>query len=55
MKICASRLIPMAGLLTPLVLIPPSWAAAIAEAAEWIGNGHVMALAAAANALTIIP
>jgi hypothetical protein len=55
-KISLRRLLPVAGgLLTPFVLMPPSWAEAIVEAAEWIGNGHVMALAAAANALTIIP
>ncbi len=55
-KTSLNRLIPVAGgLLTPLVLMPPSWADAIVEAAEWVGNGRVMALAAAANALTIMP
>ncbi len=55
-KIRVGRLLPIAGgLLAPLVLIPLGWADAIAEVAEWIGNAHVMALAAAANALTIIP
>ncbi len=49
------RLLPVAGaLLVPLALVPSSWADAIAEAVEWIGNGRVMALAAAANALMII-
>ena len=55
-RLRVGRLIPIAGgLLAPLVLLPPGWADAIAEAAEWIGDAHVMALAAAANALTLIP
>ena len=43
------------GLITPAVLIAESAAAPIAEALVCFGNGSFMALAAAANAFTIIP
>jgi hypothetical protein len=43
------------GLITPAVLIAESGAAPIADAMACFGNGSFMALAATANAFTMIP
>lgn len=43
------------GLITPAVLIDESAAASIAEAMACFGNGSIMALAATANAFTMVP
>jgi hypothetical protein len=43
------------GLITPAVLIAESAAAPIADALACFGNGSFMALAATANAFTMIP
>lgn len=43
------------GLITPAVLIAESAAAPIAEAMACFGNGSFMALAATANAFTLVP
>lgn len=43
------------ALITPLVLIAESASAPIVDAMACIGNGSFMALAASANAFTLIP
>ncbi len=42
------------GLLAPFLLVPDSWAAAVADAMEWIGEDRIVAIATAANALTTL-
>ena len=49
------RSLALAAVVLPFVMIPQGWAEELIEAAEWIGEGHIMELAAAANALAIIP
>ncbi len=44
-----------AGALLPVVLIPESWAAGLLDATEWICETHILGIAAAANAFTMIP
>jgi len=44
-----------AGVLLPAVLIPESWASELLDAAEWVCETHIMDIAAAANALTMVP
>jgi hypothetical protein len=42
------------GLLAPFLLVPDSWAVAVADAMEWIGEDRIVAIATAANALTTL-
>jgi hypothetical protein len=44
-----------AGVLLPVALIPESWATELLDATEWVCETHIMGIAAAANALTMIP
>lgn len=43
------------ALIAPLAFVAESASASIAEAVTCIGNGPLMALAASANALTLVP
>jgi hypothetical protein len=42
------------GLLAPFAMVPDSWADAVADAMEWIGEDRIVAIATAANALTTL-
>jgi hypothetical protein len=42
------------GLLAPFLLVPDSWAAAVADAMEWIVEDRIVAIATAANALSTL-
>ena len=56
MKTNLRWLIPVVvGLVAPLALPAEVAAYTIAEVVEWMANIHIAELAAAANALTIIP
>jgi len=44
-----------AGVLLPMALIPESWALELLDATEWVCETHILGVAAAANAFTIIP
>jgi hypothetical protein len=43
-----------AGVLLPVALIPEGWAEELLEAVQWVSDTHIMGVAAAANALTMI-
>ncbi len=48
-------IVPAAVLAAPAAFLAQCWGRALADAAQWIGDGHILTLAAAANALTLVP
>jgi hypothetical protein len=44
-----------AGVVLPVALVPESWAEELLDAAQWVSDAHIMGIAAAANALAMIP